>query len=93
MTSPKWQRARVVKNTDPAMIGKTLWVECRAPETGPLFVPNTDRYVGDRPHFDAHIIDSAGRQVAAPVEMVELLPDFADDVPLVEYDEWYRADD
>lgn len=87
---PKWQRARVVWG---ARKGDLIWV------SGHIHATYSASYADGSPHksndrtdysrcLDANIIAVNGLLAAVSLQHIELLPEFADDVPLVSYDEW-----
>lgn len=80
-----WQAARVILNpAHPEEIGKTFWVSGRTQHRG----RDLDTNVSDeRDCFMTNLTDD-GSPVGYYADWVELLPDFAEDVPRVPFTEW-----
>lgn len=94
MNKPKWQRARVVRfDVDPRLIGRELWVRI-AP---PTLDHRVNRWTGMpdfSPCYDVNLLGSNGEVGAASKSTIELLArdenDFADDVPLIPWEQWLK---
>jgi hypothetical protein len=90
---PSWQRARVVKG-DPDMLGKLFWVECREAEMVRAENVRPDAPQGAEtkiePSLRSNIIDPIikGSRMFVACEDIELLADFAKDVPLVKWEDF-----
>jgi len=90
---PKWQKARIVKSDydNPPLVGHELWVIAETPR---------ERFTVDRDGkpFVADLvyevnIEYPGKPAQTSVvhpDYVELLPEFADDVPLVRWEDWIK---
>ena len=94
MNNPKWQRARYLRlneGTLEDLAGHLMWVtgkpyraatlrelmEGKKDRKGRVWVLPTNVYLEDQPLF-------------AKMDHIELLGEFADDVPLVLFDDWLR---
>jgi len=91
---PKWQRARFIANVESRFLGQTLFVKCERPtlrdiaappDEGEPAIPTTDK---PQLGLDSNVLWAPGRLMGIFMEDVELLPDFAEDVPLVPWDQF-----
>jgi len=83
----KWQRARMAQSVFDLngvfcdFIGKNLWVKVGPPEMQIFWAGATTAYV-------SNLLLQDGGCLWVGKCAVELLPEFADDVPLQPFDEW-----
>lgn len=98
MEKPKWQRARIVKVFDEeaevkATVGRYLWVEAAEPKPlGTHSVSPQNIFVSamDFPCYRSNLT-VRGQPVSVDAEGVELLPEFADDAPLISWEDFLNA--
>jgi hypothetical protein len=84
---PKWQKARIM-NSDyyPHAIGQTVWVYDRPEVIDCFHVATKEDFTGSV--LLCSFLDEQGDRMVIPPECVELLPEFADDIPLVPFAVW-----
>ncbi|MHB8578155.1 MAG: hypothetical protein ACYDCQ_22825 [Dehalococcoidia bacterium] len=84
----KYQRARLLDNCEVASIrGALLWVEARRPEMQAATGRWGTGYVLPELRYYSHL-RLKGRPMLVPAAVVELLPEFSEDVPTLEHAEW-----
>ncbi len=90
--APKWQRARFVIGLG-VPVGSEVWVSgpVRLDPVVNFAVRDGSRFEKFR-HINTNVIDTDGATLTANLEHTELLArdenDFADNVPLISYEEW-----
>ena len=87
----KWQKARIMHAGEKRMIGREVWVRCGTPEppVSNAEIAGTGRTkpVGQTLQMN---LSWHGRRLSYPTGHLELLAEFADDVTIIDHDEWYR---
>ena len=79
---PKWQRARYITKDRPELYLQELWVQGTPDYIETRNGP--DPRFPDQPlKFLTNHVDEFGATTAISPERIELLPDFAEDVPLI----------
>jgi hypothetical protein len=87
-----WQKARYVKSFEyPEKIGLTVWVQVEAPFRGSGYSLR-DHIRMDGPAYRTNHINPylPSLTTLVPADNVELLPEFAEDVPLISWDEFLQ---
>jgi hypothetical protein len=88
-----WQKALVIKSD--TYCGKQLWVKSQPPHfasnpfnviTGVRKKPGPRMFVSIKPRSNENI------PVVISPERIELLPEFAEDVPLISWDDFLKGD-
>lgn len=92
MDKPKWQKARFVGGDFPEhqrpseLIGKVFWVVVPPRET--KLRNEVTLRMQDYRVYDCNVWSGSHGRDVIPIELVELLPYFADDVPTVTWEEF-----
>jgi hypothetical protein len=86
---PKWQRARITNSDN---VGREFWVEAGPPVNKTCKSwrdsDSIDAYTGTYPVFITNIVYDEVRRAVINAKDAELLPDFAEDVPLIPWEEF-----
>lgn len=96
MGKPKWQRARLlIVHGDPGIQGLEIWVRAEAPKVEAVFSLHIGEMRPAEPRYRTNFrVPSDYCYDTVPAVGVELLArspdDFANDVPLVDYEDWKR---
>ena len=87
-----WQKARVIKGgkTMGFLVGREVWVEAEPPQERHCAVMNSYEEV-DALTVKTNL-DKDGYPVALRQGAMELLPEFADAVPIVSWQEWLEEE-
>lgn len=93
-----WQKARQVRASDVAQLdGATLWVECAPPKmkpAGSYYCPYTKRQFSANtpsgPWYRTNIRDGR-RPVAVIASVIELLPEFAEVIDTITWQEFVNG--
>ena len=89
--TPKWQRARISADVPDwkETVGSTLWTKVGPPTTIPEWNSNMfNETIAPLVSFETNLFDETGEPLRVTTEFVELLPDFADDVPLIPWEQF-----
>ena len=92
MDQPKWQKARFVSGDFPEhrrqseLIGKTFWVA--VPPRWSYLRNEVTLQMQNYRVYDCNIRSHLYNRDVVPVELVELLPEFADDIPIISWEEF-----
>ena len=92
-----WQKARILKQDHhPEVTGFTVWVKAHAPEMVATRCSESRLSLGVNLRACTNIrrdngVGRIGNVRIAP-ELIELLPEFAEDVPLISWDEFLRGE-
>lgn len=89
--APKWQLAIYWPDVDAtteeaACKGKSLWVKCGPPHQASGYAPNGD-LVKTNPAVETNL-RNARVVLLVSIRVLELMPEFAADIPPIEYTEW-----
>jgi hypothetical protein len=91
---PKWQRARIlVLEAFPECVGRELWVRSGPPHEVNTFQISTNQVILGVKRFSTNLLHSGENGIdilplQADPEKIELLPDFAEDVPLIPWEQF-----
>ena len=88
-----WQKARIIRCPNwPHLVGRELWVESKPPETNGLAHknPNGETVWDERPYFNANVESEKVGMLAVRADTVELLPQFADSVETLKWEDFSR---
>lgn len=93
---PKWQRARIVNsdNLKNPMLGRIVWVEAKPPKVESCETWRHSSYSGTYPVYTTNVVSDNGVRCVLAADGAELLSgpyDFADDVPLIPWEEFIRG--
>lgn len=81
-----WQRARIKVADTVGMIGRRVWVEMKAPEV--TRGVGMDGEVRVKKAYVTNMLAPPHRNVMLSAEKVELLGEFADEVPMIDFVEF-----
>ena len=84
---PKWQKAKL---TRPIFAGATLWIVSEPPILHPnhLISAITRMPVPVEPSYQTNLFDENGSNIRSRARGLELLPEFADEVPIQSWEEF-----
>lgn len=86
-----WQKARQLKGSQR---GRTMWVQAGRPIVIPTIGIITGKPLEPEPVFQTnHIGPRTGRPTVISADYLELLPEFAKDVPLVSWEDFLNGAD
>ena len=84
-----WQKARILKNSNyPDVVGRTIWVKVGRPITTAAVNFATGEITESQPYAEIAIKPLRGPWAGLPADHLELLPEFADDVPLIPWEQF-----
>jgi hypothetical protein len=90
-----WQKARILANNSfPEVIGREIWTLCEPPHMTAAISAKDGTYRPERLSMKIAIkpIDPHAPYCVLPMAKLELLPEFAEDVPLISWDDFLKGD-
>ena len=88
-----WQKARILRApTAPQITGRTIWVKSEPPHIAPAISRSGKRLI-PMPSFYVAVEPVGGLIPIIAAKFLELLPEFAEDVPLIEWEAFLNGAD
>lgn len=84
-----WQKARILNYEEAEANGRTIWTESQPRLTASI---SKGGYCPPEPMMKVNIVSRNHPYCAIPLHNLELLPEFAEDVPLISWEEFLKGD-